>query len=406
MSPFHINAVFHNSVGIIAGCFWGHDTSRGRLYNEIMKEDELIALAAHEGYVISPRQLERWHKADLIPRPEVMPPLTFGGGNRSVYSDYIGPQVLAICRYLERKRNNDTVRFWLWLEDYHIALPLLKETICRLVPPLTWNLPRPAEKRYDMAEKQTETLMRHHRTRNQFNVWRVFLRLFRKPDERYRFLYIQMSLLHDIRYEFQTQQEDEESSPAELFSQALNVKALRFLPDDLTHDLEEMSSRRLLSLTRMNVTLEAATEEDLARARTRLEMMLPLLECLNILGYRFGPVSFAFFSQHYKTNALAQALFLVFFLHLEAKGYSKGMEQVFEAVRTNWPILKRGQAVRNALAQELPHVSKELLDMGRIAELTKVEIEAYKERLREVYALNREDLDAFWQRHPEWIEEG
>jgi hypothetical protein len=71
--------MFHNSVGIIAECFLGHDTSRGRLYNEFMNEDELIALAAHEGYVISPRQLERWHKADLIPRPEVIPPLTFGG---------------------------------------------------------------------------------------------------------------------------------------------------------------------------------------------------------------------------------------------------------------------------------------------------------------------------------------
>jgi hypothetical protein len=214
-----------------------------------------------------------------------------------------------------------------------------------------------------------------------------------------------MSLLHDIRYEFQTQQEDEESSPAEIFSQALNTKALRFLPGDLTHDLEEMSSRRLLSITRMNATLEAATEEDLARARTRLEMMLPFLECLDILGYRFCPVSFAFFSQHYKTNALAQALLFVFFLHLEAKGYSKGMQQVFEAVRANWPILKHGQATHNSLAQELPHVSKELLAMGRIPELTKVEIEVYKARLREVYEQNREDLDAFWQRHPEWIEE-
>ncbi len=127
MPPFHINAVFHNSVGIIAGCFWGHDTSRGRLYNEIMNEDELIALAAREGYVISPRQLERWHKADLIPRPEVIPPLTFGGGNRSAYPYHIGPQVLAICRYLEQKRNIDAVRFWLWLEGYQITLSLIKK---------------------------------------------------------------------------------------------------------------------------------------------------------------------------------------------------------------------------------------------------------------------------------------
>jgi hypothetical protein len=92
-----------------------------------MNEDELIALAAREEYVISPRQLERWHKADLIPRPEVKPPLTFGGGNRSVYSDQIGPQVFAICRYLKQKRNIDAVRFWLWLDGYHIALPLLKK---------------------------------------------------------------------------------------------------------------------------------------------------------------------------------------------------------------------------------------------------------------------------------------
>jgi len=371
-----------------------------------MNEDELIALAAREGCMISPRQLERWHKADLIPRPEVAPPCVFGEGNRSTYPDGAGPRVLAVCRLMKLQRNLDAIRFWLWLEEYPIALPLLKKTIRRLVPPLTWRLPRREEKQFDLAEKQTETVMRHPRTRNPLNVWRVFLRLFRKPDEKRRFLFIQMALLHDIRYEFQTQQEEKELSPAELFSQGLNAKGLRFLPGDLTHNLEEMSSRRLLSFTRMNATLETATEEDLTRARTRLEMMLPLLECLDILGYRFGPFSFAFFSQHYKANALAQALLFVFFLHLEAKGYSNGMQQVFEAVRMNWPNLKRGQAMHNALAQELPHISKELLDVGRISELTMDELAAHKARLREVYAQNREDLDAFWQRHPEWIEEG
>ncbi len=246
--------------------------------------------------------------------------------------------------------------------------------------------------------------MRHPRTRHQFSVWRVFLRIFRKPDEKYRFLLIQMSLLHDVQYEFRTQQEEKELSPTEIFSQGVNAKALHFLPDDLTHDLEELSSKRLLSITRMNATLEAATEVDLARACTRLKMMLPLLECFNILGYRFGPFSFDYFSQHYKTSALGQAWLLVFFLHLEAKGYSNKMEQVFEAVRTNWPIFKRGQAMRDALKQELPYISKELLDLEHIPELTIEEIEVHKARLREVYAQNKEDLDAFWQRHPEWVE--
>jgi hypothetical protein len=369
-----------------------------------MDKHELIAWASREGVVITSRQLERWHKADLIPRPQVIPPRAFGEGNRSIYPDGIGPQVLAVCRLLKQQPNTNAVRFWLWLEGYAIALPLLKKTLRRLVPPLTWNFPSRAEKRCDLAEERTEAVLHHPRTRSQFTVGRVFLRFFHKPDEKHRFLYIQMCLFHDIRYEFQTRQEKEEVSPAELFSQGLNAKVLRFLPDDLTHDLEEMSSKRLLSIARMNQTLEAATEEDLARARARLEMWLPLLGCLDVLGYRIGPFSFATISEHYKMNAFAQVFLLVFFLHLEAKGYGRNMEQVFDAVRVNWPIFVRGRAIHQALEQELPHIAKELLDVGRLPGLTGEEFEAHRARLCEVYEQNRENLDAFWQRHPELME--
>ncbi len=94
----------------------------------------------------------------------------------------------------------------------------------------------------------------------------------------------------------------------------------------------------------------------------------------------------------------------MFFLHLEAKGYSDNVQQVYEAVRVNWPLLKRGQAIRNALDQELPHISKELLYLSRIPEMTMEEIEMHKARLRVVYEENKDDLDAFWQRHPDWFE--
>src|SRR5260370_30190648 len=97
---------------------------------EAMNEDELIALAAKHGCKISPRQLERWHKADLIPRPEVTPPEAFAQGNRSTYPDEAGLRVPAVCRLMERQRNLNALHFWLWLEeDVPISLPLLKKTI-------------------------------------------------------------------------------------------------------------------------------------------------------------------------------------------------------------------------------------------------------------------------------------
>jgi hypothetical protein len=214
----------------------------------------------------------------------------------------------------------------------------------------------------------------------------------------------QMSFLYDSWYDFRGQ-DNSGKTPTKLLTQFLNTKAVHFLPTDLTENLEQMSVERLLSVTRMNTALEAATEEALARTRSQLAMMTRLFECLDVLGCRFGPLRFDFIAQQYSTNARAQAFFLVLLLHLESVGYHDQMMQVFDAVSVNWHLLKRGQAIRNALEQELPDVARELLAMERIPELTPEEIDAHYVKLGEVYERYSEDLTTFCSRHPEWKEE-
>ena len=358
---------------------------------------------------LTPWKLERWHKADIISRPTVEH-LGYGKGTRSTYPAHVVEQVLAVCRLLEQKHKLDVVKFQLWREGFPLPLPALKKTLRKLVPPLAWPIPRGTESKYTAADDQTFTILRKATGRVRGSVVRTLLRRLKQKADQESFIMIQMYLLYGIRYEFTPSFDSKELSPADILSQGLGLDTMRFLPKDLTTDLQGLSRRGLLSLTKMNTALDEATEEDTLLARSRMEMMGPLFECFEIMGYL--PHSWRL-SQRYPSEPWGQALLLVYLILLEKQGFGKNMDVVFDAMQTNLPKLRVGQAVHHALSQELPQMTKHLLAFEKMGHLVAEQqagngeagqqFEAYLEHLRLVYVQHKIELDAFWQRHPEWI---
>lgn len=104
-----------------------------------ISKDILLSVAAEKGYEISERQLERWRKADLLPRSKRIP-MESGKGTRSIYPPAAIEQLRALCRLHFRhgpERRLDALRLALWWEGFPVPLPALKRTFEKLaVAPL------------------------------------------------------------------------------------------------------------------------------------------------------------------------------------------------------------------------------------------------------------------------------
>jgi hypothetical protein len=100
-------------------------------------EAELVAAMAGRGYVVSTRQIERWRKADLMPRP-IVRPLGKGHGTASYYPMGSDSYVLEICRLKStgKGRPLGRLRFELWWLGYAIPLNRVRESLIELVQPI------------------------------------------------------------------------------------------------------------------------------------------------------------------------------------------------------------------------------------------------------------------------------
>jgi hypothetical protein len=81
---------------------------------------DLIAHAKANGYAVSVAQLERWHKADLIPRPHKR----YKGkakGTESRYPIIARDQVLALCAALEESRSFDRAMWSVWCAGFPLT---------------------------------------------------------------------------------------------------------------------------------------------------------------------------------------------------------------------------------------------------------------------------------------------
>src|SRR5258708_2788700 len=237
---------------------------------ERLTEEQLIDFAKQHGCKeINHWKVERWHKEDVIPRP-VVEHIGYGKGTRSTYPAQTTTQILVVCQLLKNTRKFDVVRFQLWHEGYPIPLSILKETVRQLVPHLKWKVPRREEQKYNAVERWLNTLLQ--KIRGPF--FRFLLKRFGKNFENLQsFIGIQLSLLYGIRIIFEPSHYKGEPSNAEIFAQGLGLEELRFLSSDFTADFQRLSDQGLLSITKMNASLDEATEEDLRRANARPDVM-------------------------------------------------------------------------------------------------------------------------------------
>src|SRR5690349_2986523 len=94
-----------------------------------MTVEELVAAVRNEA-ALTPGDIERWHKLDLLPRPQ-RERLKEGRGFRSLgYPPGTLGQLRALLRIRQDTDDTNTGRVLLWLAGFPIPPQKVKESLC------------------------------------------------------------------------------------------------------------------------------------------------------------------------------------------------------------------------------------------------------------------------------------
>lgn len=90
----------------------------------------LLTLVRQNGYIISPTQLVRWHRAGLLPRPRQLP-LKEARGTYSLYPSGTSEQLLLLCSLRTAERRLSHLAWQMWLAGYPVALHLIRAQLAQ-----------------------------------------------------------------------------------------------------------------------------------------------------------------------------------------------------------------------------------------------------------------------------------
>jgi hypothetical protein len=106
--------------------------------------EHVIAYASGLGYLVTPTQMVRWHRAGLLPRPSQRP-LGRGRGTMTTYPLGTAAQVVALCQIRDDERRLDRVAFRLWWGGFTVDLAVIREQLQAVLWSIEADLQRSAD---------------------------------------------------------------------------------------------------------------------------------------------------------------------------------------------------------------------------------------------------------------------
>ncbi len=380
--------------------------------------DQLLALAAAEGFhppEITARKIERWRKERLLPSPRRIS-LGRGQGMRSEYPPETGRQLLALCRLRRRFPHDlDAIRFGLWYEHYSLPIDDVKQSMEQLLSPLLRTLPVDTSDSLSAAEElasqaQSKRLRsssgrRLKQLRNTNEVGTVLTATFQL-------------MLGDVPgFTAHAEEELGERPLAELFLDVLGLNRAQtdrigevkpWLPQDsneIAKQLEDMAEGQFLSLSVLLQTLKEANAKQLAHARADLARLRGFKQVAKAMEGVFGPNAFGFgLFRELPNDPAFLVLFLSLLVRLRATPHSTGIDEIKATLQNSKPDYQRTLAFLKALRQEEPAIAEEILTQAEELDLSDVHaFEQLHTIFAAAYAKHSEELQVFFQRHPELI---
>lgn len=380
--------------------------------------DQLLAQAAARGFhppEITARKIERWCKERLLPRPRRIS-LGRGQGTRSEYPSETERQLLALCRLRRRFPHDlDAIRFGLWYERYQIPIDDVKRSMEQLLIPFAQTLPLDAPDSLTAAEQLASRVQsRHFRSSSGQR-----LKQLRNSDEVNTVLTATFQLaLGDVPgFIAHAEEELGERSLTEIFVDVLGLNRAQtdrigevqpWLPQDnnlLAVQLENMAEAQFLSFPALLQTLKEANAKQLAQARNDLAHLRDFKRVAKAMEGIFGLNAFGFglFRELPNTPDFL-LLFLLALIRLRNTSHNTGIDEIKATLQKTKPTYQRILAFLKALHQEYPTIAEEIFMQAQELNLSDAHAFDHLQMIfAAAYAKHSEELQMFFQRHPELI---
>lgn len=361
----------------------------------------LIAVAQKAGFLVSARQLARWHREGLLPRPK-QESLGRGRGTRSVYPDGTADQLIALCEFKKSGRRLDYLAWHLWWEGFDVGIGLIREFINSNWN--SWDLDirnLTDRKSGDLNDKTLRTLKKAGLSHFKNNI----VRQARRRIGRILFGGFVVSITRVVAGRFETMDTELLEKAMGLVPTGHHKESPMWMPEGITdEDVSSLSSFMKNEFQKMRV--DKLSDEQLIEARDKLRAIIEFLALLRQTTegprIRMGLSIINPLLQRpvYQCHVLR--------FHIAAESGSLrnkllAFEEMMVSLRETMERLVLAQECFEALRNEIPEIAEQIKSWRVIAaSVNETNKEKYLLRLGKEYVRNKDALDQFWQRHPQY----
>jgi hypothetical protein len=376
-------------------------------------KDELLAVAAAAGFEVSEAQLARWHRAGLLPRPQVRS-LGRARGTQSLYPAGTSKRLIRVAEVHAREHRLGYAAWRLWWEDGgRLSKPAreLLEAVAakfdsdRAELAEVWDADQRGE---EQAQQKIDELYRvAEEARLEPPLSEVRGRMGKESFARLLPLLVELGLGRLSGWDNNA----EASEQATAFERGIGLAHARigragaepWLQDGIGPDLARLSE--FISRHPMN-ELARASDDELDQARQQLRAFLATVTAAaTYIGYLFGDEAFGFgpIARALKLeHPRRQAFFLLAFAGMRREPDLHVGIETLAALQPQAEAARRAQQAMEQMRIEVPGF-EELFSPERLraAQLDAHEAERLHADIAATANDHREEVDAFFAKHPE-----
>jgi hypothetical protein len=350
------------------------------------------------------RQITRWHAEGIIPKPRQRS-LGRGRGTETVYPIGTAKQLLELVRIRSKNRRLSHIAWRLWWQGYIVEMGLIRDFLDSSVRNWGKGIGELFDARKDQLKpkarksikaslnthRKSEHLRRAKNAAGEGGISGILHLLLQINTGRYR-SNSENAEVDRFKFEKLLGLEPDELDP-------LGIK-----PRLGEHSLDELS--RLFGKTSWTSVIQKSSDQELMRARDEITQMLMTLESFSIAAEGLYGKKMLWLSLLSKwlrqVDQRFQALLIVFWRILGASKLREGMEQVLNACRVWVEIALPQYQALEQLKREVPSLSDDVTKIMRAAVSNGESDGTLQSRLRNLRKKHEKELDAFWERHPEY----
>ncbi len=305
---------------------------------------QLRETARAHGHAITPEQLVRWHRAGLLPRP-AQRHLGRGRGTVTVYPAGAAAQLVALMRLHEGGRLRVQQAGWaLWWEGWPVSATFARDALSHAAAAWTEGVARLRDEGGDGGLSEAAWAFVGGRERTDAPALRrAFKRAGRKRTPTFKRLLA--AIAAGAFDSFSPEADEDGSTERDVFARGMGLyrrsrlspphQGAAWLGGDLAAQLRALQAA--MSPDALRAALDAATDEDLTRARDEWRAFLAGLDSVrSIAEHLFGADAYGLAAAPHPTelDGETQAMLLLVWLSFRRlPAFQEGIRQLLAALQ-------------------------------------------------------------------------